>query len=136
MTAITFDDSLKVHVKELDEQHKQLIAILNQLDKLRQGEEGTESLDEVLADLAAYVDYHFAAEEELFKKYNYPDAVAHDAEHRHYAEKIKEFSDQYQADKAIGLPDEVFHFLVEWIMHHIKQVDRQYSKFLNAQGVC
>ncbi len=130
MDKIVFDDSLKVNIPTIDEQHARLIDLLNQLIDYKEGE-GNLSL----ADILAEVNSHFATEEALFDEYQYPESAAHKAEHQAYAQKLADFNAEYEQDQSIGLPDEMIGFLFGWIKHHIQVVDRQYAPFLLGKGV-
>ncbi len=134
MDKIVFDDSLKVNIPTIDGQHARLIDMLNQLIDYKAGQVDV-PLAEVLSELAAYVDYHFATEEDLFEEYQYPQSEVHKAEHQSYTQKLADFNAEYEKDQTIGLPDEIITFLFDWIKHHIQVVDRQYAPFLLEKGV-
>ena len=135
MGVIDFDHKMSVNIKHIDEQHMQLINILNRLSDAMKAESGKEILDEVLTDLSAYVDYHFKAEEDLFKKYDYPDSKKHIEEHKSYIENVGKFNEKFKQNKTLGLSVEVLNYLVSWIKHHIMEVDKKYSEFFNERGV-
>lgn len=135
MGVIEFDDTMLVNIKHIDEQHKKLIDILNRLRDAMKAGSGKEALEEVLTDLAAYVEYHFKSEEDLFKKYNYPDSTKHIEEHKSYIENIGKFNEKFNQNKTLGLSVEVLNYLVSWVKHHIMEVDKKYSEFFNARGV-
>jgi hemerythrin len=135
MGIIEFDSTMSVNIKSIDEQHKKLVDILNMLSDAMKAKSGKDVLDDVLTELSAYVDYHFETEEELFKKYDYPEALKHVEEHNSYKENIEKFNEKFKDNKTLGLSVEVFNYLVTWIKHHIKEVDKAYSKFFNENGV-
>ena len=74
MPLIAWDQGFSVGVGSIDEQHKKLIGLLNDLhDAMRFGK-GRDVLGKVLAELIDYTAYHFRTEEGLFAKYG-PDIV-------------------------------------------------------------
>jgi len=91
MSIVTFDDSMVVNIKAIDEQHKGLVDDVNKLADAMKAGRGKEMLNDILRDLLAYADYHFKTEEELFKKYKYPEADEHIIEHRQFIDTINMF---------------------------------------------
>ena len=65
----------------LDEDHKRMIGLMNELHDVLVGEEPREEVDRILAELEDYTVYHFHHEEELFGRTDYPDAEIHKREH-------------------------------------------------------
>jgi hemerythrin-like metal-binding protein len=135
MGLIDFDDKMSVNIKHIDEQHMQLINILDRLSDAMKAGSGKEILDEVLTDLSAYVEYHFKTEEDLFNKYNFPDSKKHIEEHKSYIENIGKFNEKFNLNKTLGLSIEILKYLVSWIKHHIMEVDKKYSEFFIEKGV-
>ena len=135
MSIVTFDDSMVVNIKAIDEQHKGLVDDVNKLADAMKAGRGKEMLNDILRDLLAYADYHFKTEEELFKKYNYPDSDKHIKEHRSFKEQVEEFNNEYQ-EKNLGITVEVLNFLADWLRNHIKKSDKAYTTFFNNLGVC
>jgi hemerythrin len=73
MELIKWKDVFSVKVSEVDNQHKKLIGLINQLyDAMRVGK-GREVLGSVLTELVNYTIYHFSTEERLFREYGYPE---------------------------------------------------------------
>ncbi len=79
--AIAWSEKYSVKVKELDNQHKKLIDIINKLDNnMRQGK-GKEVLGNVLNEMLDYTRVHFTAEERILRESAYPDYENHIAIH-------------------------------------------------------
>ena len=70
MVFMNWDESLSVHVKKIDDQHKKLIHIINRAhdtNLLEDREEG----DKILNELLEFTRVHFSTEEKYFEKCNY-----------------------------------------------------------------
>ncbi len=67
---VEWDESFSVGVKEIDEQHKKLISILNTLYHAMSRGKGKEILTHIIEELKNYAVYHFSTEEEYMKKFN------------------------------------------------------------------
>ena len=134
MAYLNWSANYSVKVKRLDEDHQQLFDILNQLHSGMKSGQGKAVLKSVLAQLMTYTEQHFAREEALLKSRSYPGLRAHMEQHRAFAARIKEVSEQQNAG-ATGLSIEVLELLTQWLAKHIVGTDQQYSEFLNARGV-
>ncbi len=134
MPLITWSDELAVRTKEIDDQHKRLIDLLNRLfDAMKQGK-GRDALSPVLDERAQYTVYHFGTEEGLFREYGYPDAETHKAEHDAFARRVIDFQQAFEAgNKPITV--DVLQFLTDWLQHHITQIDKKFGLFLKDKGV-
>jgi hemerythrin len=131
---VTWDQSYSVKVKSCDSEHQTLFALLNALhDAMKQGQ-GRKVIGETLIELEKYTRMHFAAEEALLLKAAYPKLGKHHAEHKMFVSKVAQFKRSMQTDSA-ETPIEVVVFLKDWLAHHIKQTDKQYSEHLNAHGI-
>lgn len=134
MALITWNDSFSVSVAEIDQQHKQLVNLLNELnDAMRQGK-GKDVLGKIISGLISYTATHFRTEERYFAQFNYPDTAKHKQEHAAFVEKVTAFKNGFDSGK-LSLSIEVMSFLSDWLNSHIKGSDMKYSKFLNDKGV-
>ena len=130
MSLINWDDSYSVHIKKIDEQHKGLVKLVNELhDAMSQGA-ANDVLSKVLNSLVDYTIIHFNTEEEMFKSYNYPDYQAHKNEH----DKVKEFQSKFKEGKST-ITYELMDFLSDWLINHILDSDKKYSSYLTSRGV-
>lgn len=134
MALITWSDSLSVKVKQFDDQHKKLVDMVNQLfDAMKTGK-GNQVMADILKQLIAYTQTHFAAEERLMKQYGYPDFEAHKKEHNALVVQVLDLQKQFQEGKAV-LTQNVMTFLRDWLSKHIQGDDKKYGVFFNGKGV-
>jgi hemerythrin len=133
MGFMAWTDNLSVSVMEIDNQHKRLIDLINNLyDAMKMGK-GKDVLSVTLDELAAYSVEHFSAEERYMQKYSYDGYTAHKAEHDAFIQKVTEFKQGFEAGKAL-LSIEVMNFLRDWTVNHIAEVDTRFGAFLNTKG--
>ena len=134
MALITWSDSLSVKVKQFDDQHKKLVDMVNQLfDAMKTGK-GNQVMGDILKQLIAYTQTHFAAEERLLKQYAYPDFEAHKKEHNALVIQVLDLQKQFQEGKPV-LTQNIMTFLRDWLSKHIQGDDKKYGVFLNGKGV-
>ncbi len=134
MSIIKWSQDLSVNIKEIDDQHKKLIDLINTLhDNMLKGQ-GKVVLESTLQELAAYTQYHFSAEEKYMKRFGYVDYDAHKLEHEEFIRKVSEFINSYRSNQAC-LSIEVMNFLKDWITNHIKGSDKGYMVCFSSNGL-
>ncbi len=134
MALLTWSSTYSVSVKEIDEQHKKLIDLINFLhDSMKEGK-GKEAIGTVLNELANYTVFHFNYEEALMRKYNYAKLSEHKKEHDFLVIQVKQLIEDLKNGKQV-LSIELMNFLKEWLIKHILNTDKQLTLFLNSNGV-
>lgn len=134
MSFITWNDSYSVGVVLIDNQHKRLINIINELSDAMGAGKGKDVLGKVLQELIQYVNTHFKTEEDYMVKYSYPEYEAHRYEHEKLTDEVKRFYEDFNAGKAL-LTIQIMNFLRNWLMDHIVVKDKKFGKFLNEKGM-
>ena len=132
MSLFTWSDSYSVDTPGIDAQHKKLFDLINSLHAAMIQGKGKEVLGQILDGLVDYTKVHFAAEERMLEKINYPDLSAHVAEHDVFIRKAYALQTDYRNGKlALTLP--TMDFLKGWLINHIMKTDKKYMPFVNNQ---
>ncbi len=131
---VEWSDALSVGVHEIDEQHKVLVNMINELHQAMRQRRAKEVLLDLVGKLAEYTVTHFGTEERLFDKYGYPDTPKHKEIHAKFVAKVKETEEQLRAGTATVSMD-LMRFLKDWLVGHIQGTDKKYTSFLNSKGV-
>lgn len=134
MSIITWSDELSVGVEAFDNQHKRLVALINELHDAMSTGKGSTVLGRILSELADYTVYHFRAEEAVFEKYEYPGFSSHRESHGELTRQVLDFKDRFEAGQAV-LSIEIMRFLTDWLTDHILGADKAYTAFLNGKDV-
>ena len=129
-----WDDTYSVNVKEIDEQHKKLVDMINRLHSSMNDGTASSIVSEILTGMAAYTDYHFCTEEEYFEKFDLREKDIHIAEHINFKNKVKEFTEKYEQNP-MALTIEVMYFLSDWLKKHIQGTDKNYTTLFNNHGL-
>lgn len=129
---VEWSDKLSVGVERIDHEHKKLVALLNELHRALQAGTGEGALGGVLDGLIQYASYHFAHEEELFLRSNYPGYEKHLRQHKALTAKVLEIYADFQSGSATVRPEQVLEFLKNWLSQHIMGSDRDFGMYLNA----
>ena len=134
MPFIHWTESLSVGIESIDEQHKQLVAIINDLNDAMKNNEADQMIAEIFKRMIGYTELHFAFEENLFDSYGYEGSPAHKAQHVALIETIRSLQLKLDAgDVRVGI--EVMAFLKRWLTDHILKTDKDYAEYLLEQGV-
>ncbi len=131
---MTWSDSFSVGVKAMDEQHKGLVKALNDLHAAMVAGQAKAVAGDLLKTLLKYTREHFAAEEALMRRAQYPDLAGHCAKHKDLAGQVEKFAGRYERGE-IALNVDLLMFLRDWLLTHIQKTDRDYGPWLNAKGV-
>jgi hemerythrin len=134
MAYIEWNDSYSVGVKEMDDQHKKLVAMVNQLHDAMKAGQASKEAPAILKGLVDYTHYHFEAEEKMLEKAVYPGYLNQQKLHKALFAQVE----QYQADlgtKSLTIGVKLSEFLKDWLMTHISVEDKKYGKFMNDKGV-
>ncbi len=134
MALIEWQEKYSVGIGELDNQHRELVSMMNKLNEAMLAGKGTDILGKILNDLSAYVSVHFSTEEKYFDKYRYPGKAIHVKAHNDFITEITEFKNMFHKSKTM-LSIKIMTFLRKWLLEHISGEDRKYSEFLRSQGM-
>lgn len=129
MAVISWDPLLDCGDATIDEQHKALVTTINRLDAAHAWGTGKEVMAFVLDELEIYATVHFETEERLFAARGYPEAEAHKAAHRRFAEQILEIRREFEAgdEEAVG---RLLETLGSWLVRHVADEDMKYRPWL------
>ena len=135
MSLVTWSDKLSVGIPSIDEQHKKLVLLLNQLHDGMMAGKGKDVLGGVIKGLIDYTANHFRYEEDLFARTGYPESAAHKQEHTELVRRVVEIQKKYEQSGPAALTIQVMNFLKDWLTTHILKSDMKYSAHLAAKGV-
>ncbi len=79
--SITWSDDLSMHNPDIDDEHKQFIELVNQLNYTILDRESKETILDIMHKILAHSELHFASEERLFSEKNFPLAEEHTQTH-------------------------------------------------------
>jgi hemerythrin len=131
---IVWTETYSVYIDEIDQQHKTLVAMINDLDTAMRAGIGKIVLEQTLANLVTYTQTHFAFEEQLLEAYQYPDLKQHQSEHEALTQSVLKLQSQYRENQ-VGLTASTSAFLSDWLSFHILGQDKKYGLYLKAKGV-
>jgi methyl-accepting chemotaxis protein/hemerythrin len=129
-----WSDDLSVNIREIDEQHLRLIDLINKLHGAMRSGKGMQATAKVLEELKDYTVFHFSSEEALFEEHGYSGLVNHVAAHKALVNQVLDYEAKVLSGQS-SVTMEVMNFLKDWLIKHIKGVDKKYSAYFNERGI-
>jgi hemerythrin len=130
---VEWSDVLSVGIEEINDQHKVLVGLVNEMHEAIAQRHGSQAVRDILARLTDYTRIHFAVEESLMRILGYPDYDEHKAQHSELIREVGELQNKVDAGKA-SISFELMHFLKVWLTKHIMESDQRYGEFFIAAG--
>lgn len=132
---IVWNNTFEVGINEMDEQHRILVATLNEANERLNEDASISVLHNITKDLLSYALYHFETEEELMQKYDYrskrpEEFEEHMRQHREFSAQMVHVHESIKSGHPID-KETLIGFLVNWLINHINKTDKKLGKFLN-----
>lgn len=129
---VNWNESWETGIKLIDDQHKILFDIINDLNKAIKFKREKEVINHIIDNLNIYVYTHFTMEEELMLRYSYPDFENHKKSHKSFIDKIENMITRYKNSTDLDTED-FLNFLINWLTDHIIESDRDgYAPFIKT----
>jgi hemerythrin len=123
MAYLHWSSDLDTGIDVIDKQHQRIVDYLNELSIANESGDKA-ATGRVLGELVDYTLTHFAFEEELQERANYPFLKAHRRVHEIFTRRIAEF--QRRAAAGENVTPELLSMLKIWLVNHIKGDDADY----------
>jgi hemerythrin-like metal-binding protein len=122
-----WDQTFSTLVDDMDEQHKVLFRLINDLGSAVASKSSLEVIVPIVNELVNYTEFHFGEEEDYMHKTGFVGVDAQVEAHRAFVKKIKDVQRSIRNGETAGIND-VLLFLRDWLFRHIKGMDVQYGK--------
>jgi hemerythrin len=135
MPIIAWTSQLNVGVKLLNNDHKQLVNLINSLhDGLVTGHAKPE-LQNTFERLVSYTRIHHANEERLLAEAGFHGLPAHKREHLQMLQQLLELEIRFINSTQLGVEMEIMQQLRVWLFKHIQGTDQQFTSHLKSVNV-
>lgn len=123
---IQWTPAFEIGIQEIDEQHRTLVGLLNQLNEAIREHQGSQASREILDRLAEYTRTHFLLEESLMRVSHYPGFEGHRHQHEELIGQVHALQQKLDSGKA-SISFELLHFLQVWLTRHINESDQRFG---------
>jgi hemerythrin len=131
---IVWSDFLSVGVAEMDDEHRQFISRVNELNKAILESEDKATVERMMDLMLMEAAHHFWHEQALLTRWKYPDTAAHVVKHAEltlqFERVMKEFA---ESDVSFVWALKGLH-VKQLLVEHLLKEDMKYRDFLLAQG--
>lgn len=135
MPLLHWNDEYVLGVYVYDNEHQQLMALVNTLyDAIVEGNSHAIVLS-VLQKASLFAEKHFAHEEEFFEISGYANAAAHRREHAQLMAQLHAFSGIVDETQESVIDIKLSLFLASWFKDHTLNMDREFCAHLRDKGV-
>ncbi|HRD86913.1 MAG: hemerythrin family protein [Candidatus Accumulibacter sp.] len=131
---IQWSDEFSVNIQEVDEQHKVLVSLLNDLHRAIREHHGKATSREILDRLAEYTRTHFLLEESLMRLTHYPGLEIHKQQHQDLMHQVEALQHKLNTENA-AISFELLHFLRNWLIQHINDSDKRFGVHFEKVGL-
>ena len=128
---VAWDESLSVGIDVIDEHHRYLFDLTNELFDVVNAKRGSRDVARVLKALEQYAQVHFRAEERMMAHHAYGEQDRQHAQHRDFEIKLDQFYGELH-DNPLTARFDVLIYLRDWLIKHIKLEDAKLKELVTA----
>jgi len=130
---LDWDESLSVHIPEIDAEHQHFIKLVNELNEAIIERMGKKKIKGLMQDILEDAVLHFAHEEAAFKEWGYPDAEVHAKKHGQIIAFLNEIMINIDHGKRAHGWLEAGLEMKQVLMQHIINEDMKYRDYHATQ---
>lgn len=131
---IAWSNFLRVDVPEMDEEHRQFIARVNELNQAILDSEDKATVGKAMALMLSEAARHFEHEEQMLARWEYPDAAAHAGRHAELAEQFSRVMREFDAADLSFVWAAKGLRMKQLLVEHLLGEDMKYRDFLRARN--
>jgi hemerythrin len=133
MTDVIWDDSYRIGIEKIDEQHQGFFALFNELEQALKAENTEDAVTKTLDALFAYVQMHFEEEERLMSEQQYPAMNEHMAVHAAFVQQVWLMIQSRNDQQRFVI--ELLQMMEDWLVTHITSLDMLLGPYLNERSI-
>eukprot|EP01012_Entosiphon_sulcatum_P024308 TRINITY_DN29478_c0_g1_i1.p1 TRINITY_DN29478_c0_g1~~TRINITY_DN29478_c0_g1_i1.p1 ORF type:complete len:734 (-),score=113.07 TRINITY_DN29478_c0_g1_i1:937-3138(-) len=133
LNPIVWTPDYAVNIPLIDEQHKVLFQIMDNLRLAILEHREKSDVAQVMKGLVDYCIHHFHAEEGIMDAVGYPTQQSHAAVHRQFEEKCLGWAEDFWKDNL--QPIVMLEFLEKWLVTHILHNDKKLAAFMEIHKI-
>ncbi len=126
---ITWTKDLNTGIELIDEQHRQIVDFINQLETVKETQR-PDTVRQVVEECVQYTMSHFAFEEEIQEEAGYEYCRPHKKVHELFTRRVGEYRKRLDDGEDVAV--ELHGMLANWLVNHIKHDDADYVPAVKA----
>jgi hemerythrin-like metal-binding protein len=129
MQLLHWKDEYSVGIEEVDHEHKELIALINQLYGQLESADAKLTVPAFFGDLLTAIGAHFALEEKLMRERSYGRLEQHKADHERLLDELRDIMDAFDHAEQVDSV-ELADRLDAWFSRHFRTHDAEFHQAL------
>jgi hemerythrin len=122
MSLIAWRDEFSLGIEAIDHEHREMIELINELDRSIQNDASQDSVAEALGEIYAHIAAHFALEEKMMRAWRYPEYPSHKQDHETLLDVLLEIIDSVDEEGTYDR-DALSSDLDRWFSDHFRTHD-------------
>ncbi|MBT8136807.1 MAG: bacteriohemerythrin [Gammaproteobacteria bacterium] len=131
MTLIEWKKEYSVGVASIDQEHQELIELINDIYTRMRDPLSVATIDYHLGEISSNIAAHFALEERVMREARYDELDAHKEDHEKLLDEIHDLIDRFAADPESGR-ELLQERLSDWFANHFATFDARLHKKLGV----
>ena len=129
MAYFEWADDLVIDGGLIDEDHRKLVNLVNELHTATSEGRGMEIVDKILDALIEYTAEHLQREEAQMAEVNFPNLEQHKMGHVKFIENLRNLQKKYE-NGSITVASQLSTILRDWLSLHIRRSDKELLEFM------
>ena len=123
-------DELSIGIPELDAEHKEWLAILNELNDAMSDNSDIKIIQNIIKRMLEYSVLHLTHEEMHMLEHKYDLFEPHKEKHNRLIRKVELLLDRANKNSNFRLTVETILLLQNWLTNHIMVTDKKYGEYV------
>lgn len=132
MTLIEWRKEFETGVAEVDHEHKELVALINELHAQLDAGAAKETISDFLGEVFGRISAHFALEETVMRKHQYDEYAEHKADHEKLLDDLRDIMDDHEAGADMNYEERLGIAVRDWFVNHFKTKDARLHRLLGV----
>ena len=135
LSIFAWNDDLVTGHAAIDAQHQTLFKALDDFRNAASAGKGRETAESTLSFLASYTAEHFAQEELLQLKFQYPDRANHKQLHESFKKTVQGLGEEMRAQgSTFAMFTKVNSTIGAWLVAHVTREDKKLAAHIRSAG--
>lgn len=133
---MTWGKDMEIGVNEIDNQHKKMFSMVNNLISAMERGKGKEEVCNIYTFLENYIIEHFCTEEGLMIRHNYDEYSKMKTAHEQFKKDFSRLKKEFEAQGITSnLAGQTQQWLCDWLTNHIGNEDKKLGAFLKRKMI-
>ncbi len=132
MVLIEWRNEFETGIAEVDHEHRELIALINELHEQIGADAPHNTVSDFLGEVFAKISAHFALEETVMRKHDYDQYAEHKADHEKLLDDLRDIMDEFDGGADTNYKAALGAAVRDWFVNHFKTKDARLHKKLGV----